>query len=542
MDPTALLQLVLVYKWWILGVVVFLLLRILFRGNAPIGEAMRGKPGEGVSPGDSWFIESSAGGDTPVHSCSFVEFDGHGDYIDFHQHTEAWKKVQELASAQPLLLVLYCHGWRNNSQSFDVVKFVDFLGRLAARKAVAGQKYRVHGVYLGWRGNLYHPYVDKNTQAFKDTMKRFGGPVVSAKWHRRFAWTADLQEILSYWSRRRAAEHKVSSVPMARTVYTCATLVKSIDKEKQRSIEQLNSSRVMVMGHSFGALMLERALNATCLDPLMSEWTWFTEPSEEKKGHAAKVDSLPLDFVFFVNSAAPSLYAKQMRDFLTGHQLALENSKVSSAFAPIFISLTSSADSATRYAHPAANLLCGFYKSLRRIYTQLIKIEGRSCSVWQSWFFRRTPGHQPLLVDHWLEEQQGIGTAPQTHEEILNENLDYETDNPLFFWAHTSDKGCPIKHWKITLQPAPSDRSWAARFGPLQPSRCSYWFIRCDKRIIRDHNDVWSDTTMEVYAALYRLVEWARYPGNAHSFQLLKNYWDSGAGKPTELRTQRKGA
>ncbi len=441
MDSTALLQLILVYKWWILGVVVFLLLRIVFRGNAPIGEAMRVEPGAGVSSGDSWYIESLTGGDTPVHSCSFVEFDGHGDYINFKQHTEAWKKIQELANTQPLLLVLYSHGWRNNSQSFDVVKFVDFLGRLAARKAVAGQNYRVHGVYLGWRGNLYHPYVDKKNKAFRDTMKRFGGPVVSAKWQRRFAWTADFQEILSYWSRRRAAEHKVSSVPMARTVYTCATLVKSIDKEKQRSIEQLNSSRVMVMGHSFGALMLERALNATCLDPLMDEWTWFTNPPEEAKGHATKVDSLPLDFVFFVNSAAPSLYAKQMRDFLTGHQLALENSKISSAFAPIFISLTSSADAATRYAHPAANLLCGFYKSLRRVYTQLIKIENRSCNVWQSWFFRRTPGHQPLLVDHWLEEAEEFGTEPQTHEEILNENLDYETTNPLYFLGPYFQRG-----------------------------------------------------------------------------------------------------
>jgi hypothetical protein len=43
---------------------------------------------------------------------------------------------------------------------------------------------------------------------------------------------------------------------------------------------------------------------------------------------------------------------------------------------------------------------------------------------------------------------------------------------------------------------------------------------------------------MEVYAALYRLVEWARYPGNAHAFKLLKDYWDSGAGK----LTHKKGA
>jgi hypothetical protein len=35
--------------------------------------------------GESWYIESSAG-NTPVHSCSFVEFDVHGDYVNFEQH------------------------------------------------------------------------------------------------------------------------------------------------------------------------------------------------------------------------------------------------------------------------------------------------------------------------------------------------------------------------------------------------------------------------------------------------------------------------
>src|SRR5437588_1202803 len=239
-------------KWWILGFSA--LAYIIFRGNTPIGKPMRIKPGAEVPVGESWFIESSANADASVHSCSFVEFDGQGDYINFEQHQHAWKKVSELARQQPLLLVIYCHGWKNNSQSSDVVKFCDFLGRLADTDAVAKFGYRVHGVYLGWRGNLYRPHIEKNgeTHAYATTFERFGSPVVSPKWSRRFVWTAWLQENFSYWSRRRAAEHKVSSVPMARTVYTCASLVKSIDKDNGRNISDLTSSRVLVMGHSFG--------------------------------------------------------------------------------------------------------------------------------------------------------------------------------------------------------------------------------------------------------------------------------------------------
>jgi hypothetical protein len=98
------------YKWWIVGCSA--LACIVFRGNTPIGKPMGVEPGSGAHPEESWFIESLPEAGVPQHSCSFVEFDGQGDYV----------------------------------------------------------------------------------------------------------WTARLQENVSYWSRRRAAEHKVSSVPMARTV------------------------------------------------------------------------------------------------------------------------------------------------------------------------------------------------------------------------------------------------------------------------------------------------------------------------------------
>jgi hypothetical protein len=524
MNLTIVLSLIWMYKWWIVGPV---LAYIILRGNTPIGKPMRIKPGANVPPGESWFIESLKTDGASIHSCSFVEFDGQGDYVNFDQHQHVWEKVAELARRQQLLLVIYCHGWKNNSQSYDVVKFCDFLGRLAASSVVANFGYRVHGVYLGWRGNLYRPHIEKDgpTHAYAATSERFGGPVVSSRWSRRFVWTRWLQENLSYWSRRRAAEHKVSSVPMARTVYTCASLVKSIDKDKGRNIGDLTSSRVLVMGHSFGALMLERALNSTCLDPLIDQWSWFSRPTSEAPSASAHLKPLPLDFVFFVNSAAPSIYAKAMRDFLAAHQAALARAHSISALAPIFVSLTSSADSATRYAHPAANLLSRFYPSLRRKYTELIKLQG-TCDVNQSWFYRRTPGHQPLLVDHWLEECLPTSNPPTTHAKVLEENLDYKTDNALEFWAHRSGKNGTLARWKFTLQPGKADRAWTREFGSLHPSRCSYWLIRCDKRIIRDHNDIWSDTTMEVYAALYRLVEWARDPNNAVSNKILADYWN----------------
>jgi hypothetical protein len=504
---------------------------------------MRCKPALGGVAAESWYIESiPVDGARPV-SCSFVEFDGRGDYIDFNQHTAAWTKVKELAEAQKILLVLYCHGWKNNSQSGDVVAFNEFLGRLSRSPAVRDPGYRVHGIYLGWRGNLYRPYVDKGeasaNNAYRRTERDFGGPIVSTSYHRRFRWTAWVQEQLSYWSRRNAAEHKVSSVPIARTIFTCTSLAKAIDRHKGRT-NLVDCSRVMVMGHSFGGLLLERALNATCIDPLTDQWTWFEKHSEGDKERLARseiplaekfeTNPLPLDFVLFVNTAAPAIYAKTMRDFLAAHHSALRRAGSPYADTPIFVSITSSADSATGKLHPLANFLAPAYPSLQHTYTNLLKIPpDHARSVHQSAFYNRTAGHQPLLVDHWLLDSDPPASAPTNHQDIINANLDYTTDNPLSFLAQQSGKSGRLRQWTFSLHPPANGRKekrWAGRFGPLKPLRSSYWFIRCDRRLIRDHNDVWSDSAMQLYSGLYRLVEWTRVPENQPKIEpLFDRYW-----------------
>src|SRR5688572_6967265 len=525
--------------WIIVGVGLALI--FLFTGCTSVGKPMRFKPVAGVAAADSWYIESKPTNGVPPFSCSFVEFDGRGDYIDFNQHAAAWNKVKELAEAQKILLVFYCHGWKNNSQSGDVVEFNEFLGRLAASPAVGDFGYRVHGIYLGWRGNLYRPYVNKGNGSEDNGYRRmerdFGGPIVNADRHRRFYWTAWVQEQLSYWSRRNAAEHKVSSVPIARTIFTCASLAKAIDRNKDRTNRLEEMSRVMVMGHSFGALLLERALNATCLDPLTDQWTWFEKQKDDKeklqeseKSHAEKLatNPLPLDFVLFVNSAAPAIYAKTMRDFLSAHQHALQRGGSLAANTPVFVSITSSADKATRCLHPLANVFSRCYPSLQHTYTNLVKIpEDQPRRVHQSAFYNRTAGHQPLLLDHWLVEGAPLDSDPTNHQGIINANLNYNTDDPLTFLAQRSGKPGNTRRWTFSLQPpGRKEKDWAEQFGLLEPHRSSYWFIRCDHRLIRDHNDVWSDTAMQLYTGLYRMVEWTRVPTNQAKVKpLFDQYW-----------------
>ena len=37
-----------------------------------------------------------------------------------------------------------------------------------------------------------------------------------------------------------------------------------------------------------------------------------------------------------------------------------------------------------------------------------------------------------------------------------------------------------------------------------------YWIMSCDGDLISGHNDVWSVTTMEMYAGIFRAVEMRR--------------------------------
>lgn len=529
--------------------IALLALTVLIAGCTSVGKPMRHDPESGVPLSKSWYLESKPVGDALPVSCSFIEFDGRGDYIDIRQHAAAWTKVKQLAETQPLLLVFYCHGWKNNSQSGDVLEFSEFLSRLSRADALGNLKYRVHGIYLGWRGNVFQPFVSKgqpgDRNAYRISEELFGEPIIDDDHHRSSRLLTLLPEQLSYWGRRNAAENKVSSVPIARTIFTCASLAKAMDHHQSRT-NFLQSSRVMVMGHSFGALLLERALNATCIDPLTDQWTWFEKHTESGKTKLrqrtdpalTKVDTnpLPLDFVLFVNSAAPSIYAKTMRDFLTAHRSALEDSGSTAANTPVFISITSAADGATRKLHPLANTFSFFYPSLQHSYTNLLKIPANSPRrVHQSAFFKRTPGHNPLLVDHWLERRDPLPTDPIDHDNILNYNLDYFTDDPLSFLA-VSPKDKSIRRWAFSLTPPDksehshkSELRWSRQFGSVESNRSSYWIIRCNSGLIREHNDVWSDTAMQMYAGLYRLVEWTRQPANQHRVnEVFENYWSSG--------------
>ena len=112
--------------------------------------------------------------------------------------------------------------------------------------------------------------------------------------------------------------------------------------------------------------------------------------------------------MLLVNSAAPSIYAKQFQSYMAAHRQAMVRDRVTGANSPIFISLTSAGDQATGGIHPKANRFCFLLPTLRRKYygADFIleeKPENANVVIQQSYYYRHTPGHNPLLVNRFIE-------------------------------------------------------------------------------------------------------------------------------------------
>lgn len=479
----------------VFAVVVLVACILALPGCAVNGVPMRFNPSTSAGPAAkslSWYIEGNTKTGETI-SCSFVEFDERGDFIDFDQHRDCEKRIKNMVASGPVLLVMYCHGWKNNSQSEDVIKFNSFLAKLAASREVSANHFRVHGIYLSWRGNVVRPYIDQSDEDgfYKDCLTNFHEPIVAAKYGRGSDWIGFIPENVDFFNRERAAEHRVSALPMARAIFTYASAAKAYGAK-------LNN-KVMVMGHSMGALLLERSLGQAMTGSIVMEW-WHGASQQEAQNKPA----LPFDFILFLNSAAPSIYAKEMRDFLEADRKA--QGREAGGSAPVIISLTSTADSATGGIFPAANFLAPLDPSLARRYTNgIFGTNGQThAGIRQSEFYTKTPGHQPYLVNHWIVPEKEIAPASDAGTDaVFADNLSQDGKQDPYVFLTSKGKH-PAAAWRITTHPPCHPVTLNGL--PLSMPDSDYWIMNCGEELIAGHGDIWSTTTMEMYAGLYRLA------------------------------------
>jgi len=327
-----------------------------------------------------------------------------------------------------VITVVYIHGWKNNAAEAapggkpkDVEKFQAALLELASRAQQRTPTVPVVGIYLAWRG------------------KTLMGP----NW-----FTA-----ASLWSRRNTANNIGDGPDVARILND---IIEHTNKGNDRS-------RVLLIGHSFGARVLEHAI----------------ESDRVKLYDTVDSRITPrVDLVLYVNSANDSrlsmgriraLRESKLRvhhpDYDEGEcgavAAAARDDEARSARCrdyPLIVAITSKGDSATKQLLPIANTINGD-SLIPALQEKLDKLPALPAS---NDFADRTPsagtirkvaaGHFGFLQSHVAREITCPALPPPLHLVVFHFLLTDEGAGPLLGLQYASDFQFPIRsHHRIGI-------------------------------------------------------------------------------------------
>ena len=408
-----------------------------------------------------------------IYRLAFIEFDEQGDFWDREQLRKTVQAIRD--TGRPILLVSYIHGWQNNSREADaddVGQFRGLLARLTADQTVQLSGLQVFGVYVSWRGRVVHkvnPLVDAATWLFKEG---------------------------SFYSRKNAATRISSSTPITEAIFT---LIKTARRDTP------GNSRCIVIGHSFGALVLEKALAQALVG------TWLYQEPLVPGAHAPEAVGVfkPADLILLVNSAAESIYSKEMID--------MYRDTTPLRGAPHVIMISSDADKATGLAFPIGTKISNTPKLFTGTFRKYHD-EGHDTSQFK--YFTQTAGHNDSLQSHRLvpieKGQTELGAEPFDLN-LKNKPGSYENVT-LYTGAHNN-----WTKWEIRRE---------------GPNLTNYWVLRVPKDIIPGHGPIFEAESRDVMAALFRLG--TRSEAAERSVPVSVKASPEGAVKKTEQRLQRQ--
>ncbi|MEM6391893.1 MAG: hypothetical protein AAF797_03895 [Planctomycetota bacterium] len=276
---------------------------------------------------------------------AIIEFDEFGMWWLPEQLEEAVRLIGErnAGSERGIMLVTYIHGWKNNAdprrEKSDLMRFKAGMRRLALQLEAEGDPAPDHviGVYLAWRGATNR---------------------------------VPLWETLSFWDRKATAE-RIASLPMRETLFRLA------DTAKQR-----RTSKVVFSGHSMGGMILAQTLAPTVTTTIISS--------------GPEGVPVPADMVLLQNPALDGLTTFQFVNYLkrSGARVELRSGDgiPDPAPGPLFVSITTEADWATRVAFPAGQMVQHLSESFRRDLGEGLPSQAALAN--------RAHGHLDFLISH----------------------------------------------------------------------------------------------------------------------------------------------
>ncbi len=366
------------------------------------------------------------------YTLSFIEFDDQG---------EPWSPLQgqrviqliERANRHPdgSVVVVFVHGWNNNAsleQERDPRKSL-YGFKLALSNVVrsltlvyGASRPPVVGVFVSWRG-----------QSSYSIFKPF-----------------------TFFGRRRTAA-RVAGPAATGTLFR----IMSVAKENPKS-------RMLLVGHSFGGLMVEETVADVAAGLLL--------------GSTRSEIDFPADLVVLINPASPSMLAKQFVDLLVreGARLYRVGPQGKRFERPLMVSITSRSDMATRTLFPTGQRLATLARRFRK-YGPEFCTPATSQRSYQLY----TAGHQTVLHSHELIGKPLPDTARTVAELDVRVEIDPETQQQAISFSGLNNR--------YTL------RRFLGAFNDTP-----YWITRVPESVIPNHSDIFGEESLRLITALIR--------------------------------------
>jgi hypothetical protein len=297
--------------------------------------------------GDSWSDRDDNGGKTADQLEGAV------------QAMEALKN-----GASQLNLLVFIHGWHHNADPNDgnLSGFRDLVAEVARESARPTM-----GVFVGWRGKILPGYLDYPT---------------------------------TYWGRHTAAQ-RVGGI-------RCTEALFRLSKEARKNLDDVT---VVLIGHSFGARVLETALGPSVAASLAG---WgnpsLKSGATQSSGDANPIHLFPFDLAVLVNEASEAKQGSQILAALKEEKFPrLVDEETQKEF-PFMVNVTSTRDKATgmwlrvgQFFGTVPKLLLG---GLRTGHYKGIK------SYPGQWTLNtRSLAHTPFFHSHRIEKDESGGVG-----------------------------------------------------------------------------------------------------------------------------------
>lgn len=399
------------------------------------------------------------------YKLAFIEFDDQGSSLDNSQRKVALDVIRQ--AERPLLFV-YIHGWQNNADSGDVCRFEHFIDTVSSFPEATGRHVNVIGVYIAWRG--------------KDL-------------------TVPGLNLLTFYSRKATAADIAAKVSCLATINELAVAARDPSKKIHHCI---------LIGHSFGALLLGNTISHSILDA---------------SGTGSR-NTNPWDMAVAFNSADSALSTRQLlkeldylyrydptRNAYVSRSPGEEPSTAVPENRPFLVFLQSENDMATGTFFPIGT---EFYNTIGlRYHWEQVPVPGHHGEkVSEREFYTHTPGNSPYLVNYHVVALGDTSAPPglrATENRAFEANILQNHPDYSFYTSEHNDghenRFCRNGNYNPDEVRPPTGRELWRRWQFVYSgnARVPCWVVRVPKDIIWGHGGLWSDNSVAMLAALFRI-------------------------------------